>query len=561
MFGNVCAAHSRFVSFAGRLGRANATAALLAVVALAWGCGHVSVSKPGEQLSRTQSTSGILRISGDRVDNLNPVLSGGGTSTYLSYLWGAWLFVAGNDNQLEPELATVIPTVANGGVSKDGLQITYHLRHGVRWQDGYPFDARDVIFTWHVIMNPRNDVVTRLGYEKIAAMTALDPYTLRVRLKEPYSPAVASLFGPGEVPMCILPGHSFQGGVDINQAPFNAKPIGTGPFAIDRYEPSTGVSLKANPTYWRGKPKLAAVRYLFIPDPNTVQVMMRTGELDVALLNSLHSNELAGESHIKIIQAPANEFWFLSFNQQHPPFDDVAVRRAIAMAVDRRAFLLDILRDKGAVAESDQPTFLWSYDPHVRAPAYDVTGAEKLLDARGWRRQPDGTRSKNGRRLALTFVYVRGSSDPLHYAPVFQNAMRRIGVDVEIKPYPYSLFYAQKSSGGILNGGKYDIAYTGWVGGVDPDDATLWMCDQFPPNGYNSSFLCDRRIDAAERIALRSYDQSVRRKAYWKIQELLASDVPVVFLVWSDTIYGIPKGLRDFHATTNFTHSWEWQLP
>ncbi|MBC5807712.1 MAG: hypothetical protein GIX00_03870 [Candidatus Eremiobacteraeota bacterium] len=533
---------------------------MLAVVAVTWGCGRsVSVLRSGE-LARPGSLSGTLRIAGDRVDNLNPVLSGGGASTYLSYLWGAWLFVAGNENQLEPELATVIPSVANGGISKDGLQITYHLRRGVRWQDGYPFDASDVVFTWRAIMNPKNNVVTRLGYEKIATMTAIDRYTVRVRLKEPYAPAVASLFGPGEVPMCILPRHILQGGADINQAPYNAKPVGAGPFAIDRYEPSTGVLLKANPTYWRGKPKLAAIRYLFIPDPNTVQVMMRTGELDVALLNSLHSNELAGEPHIAIIQAPANEFWFLSFNERHPPLDDARVRRAIAMAVDRRAFLHDILRDHGSIADSDQPPFLWSYNPQVRAPGYDVAGAEKLLDESGWRRQQDGARYKNGRRLALSFVYVRGSSDPLHYAPIFQNAMHRIAVDVEIKPYPYSLFYAQKGSGGILNGGKYDIAYTGWVGGVDPDDATLWMCDQFPPNGYNSSFSCDRRIDAQERVALRSYDQAVRRKAYWKIQELLAIDVPVAFLVWSDTIYGIPKGLHGFHATTNFTHSWEWQL-
>src|SRR5579864_1121149 len=96
---------------------------------------------------------GVLRIAGAQVDNLNTVLSGGGSSTYLAFLWAAWLFEMDTHGDLQPELATDVPSYENGGVSKDGLTITYHLRRGVTWQDGAPFDARDVIFTWRAIMN------------------------------------------------------------------------------------------------------------------------------------------------------------------------------------------------------------------------------------------------------------------------------------------------------------------------------------------------------------------------------------------------------------------------
>src|SRR6202049_4956304 len=163
---------------------------ILMTSTLLGGCTKVSVSQGA--LSGDPAP-GILRLRTGRIDNLNTVLSGGGSSPYISFFWGAYLFLADDRNQLIPELATEIPTLTNGGISPDGLTLTYHLRRGVRWHDGAPFDARDMIFTWHAIMNPKNIVVTHLGYEKVKSMTAVDAYTVRVLLKERYAPAVSSL--------------------------------------------------------------------------------------------------------------------------------------------------------------------------------------------------------------------------------------------------------------------------------------------------------------------------------------------------------------------------------
>ncbi len=528
---------------------------VLAALAIAWtGCSRVEVSR-----GTVGGAHGILRIATGQFDNLNTVLSGGGASTYLSYLWGAYLFVADDQSRLHPELATVVPTIENGGISGDGLTITYHLRRGVRWHDGAPFDARDVVFTWRAIMSPKNNVVTRLGYDKVASMTIVDPFTLRVRLKEAFAPAVATLFGPGEVPMPILPQHLLGALPDINHATYNNKPVGTGPFVIQRYDPSSGVTLVANQSYWRGTPRLRGIEYMIIPDANTTMVMLRSNELDVAYVRGEHAVELSKTPGIQIVREAAAEDMYLSLNVTHSPLDDVRVRRAIAMAVDRKFFVQAFQYGTGSVAETDQPPFLSYADPSVHAPPYDQAQARRMLDEAGWHTDQSGYRSKKGQPLALTFVYISAREPDTKFAPLFQNAMKNIGVALTVRAYPYNLFYAQKAQGGILEAGKYDIAVTGWVLGSDPDDSTLWMCDQRPPQGYNTAFLCDPRIDAAERVALTTYDFSGRRSAYWKIQELLAQDVPVVFLSWVDTTYAIRDSVSDFRPGETMWASWNWQ--
>lgn len=520
------------------------------------GCTKVSVS---QRAGSGEAAPGILRLRTGRIDNLNTVLSGGGSSTYISYFWGAYLFLADERNQLIPELATEIPTLSNGGISPDGLTLTYHLRRGVRWHDGAPFDARDMVFTWHAIMNPKNIVVTHLGYEKVKSMTAVDPYTVRVRLKERYAPAVSSLFGPGEVPMPILPQHLLRALPDLNHAAYNTKPIGTGPFIVDRYDPSTGVYLTANTQYWRGRPKLRGIDNRIVPDPNTVNVMLKTNELDASHVYAIHAGELASYPGIKVVREPAAEIIYLAFNVAHPPFNDVGLRRAISMGVDRNFFVRVFQSGSGRVAQTSQPPFGWAFNPNAHEPPYDPRRAEQLLDALGWRKDSSGYRSKNGRQLSLTFAYITARDPDARFAPFFQSAMKQIGVAVTLKSYEYALFYAQKDQGGILNSGNYDMAIAGWVWGVDPDDATLWMCDQIPPQGYNVSRFCDPRIDAQERIALASYDEKTRRQAYWKIQELLDEEMPAIPLSWVDVLYATRDNVKDFAPGENNYGSWNWR--
>ena len=534
-------------------------AAFLVAVALV-GCSRVSTSSVHEF---NRGIPGVVRIVGiGSMDNPNPELSAQIAAVDVAMLWGGWFFIVNDKGGLEPDLALEEPTLRNGGISADGLTIRYHLRRGVLWQDGQPFTARDAIFTWHAIMNPANNTLSRTGYDLITSMTAPDPYTLVVRLKRKYSPATASFFSMSGNPMCVLPEHLLGGMHDINHATFNSQPIGTGPFVVQHYDPQIGFVLKANPHYWRGTPKLKEIRVMFVADENTRAVMMRTGEAD---LYYDPANRIVPELRTipgtRVLRTPFNEFWYLSFNLTHAPLDDPRVRKAIAMAVDKQYVVNEVLHGAAIPAQSDQPAFSWAYDPSVRAPSYDPAAAGRLLDSAGWRLGPDGYRHKNAKLLELTYAYSTNAGDAVRYGPVFQATMKQLGIDIDVKGYPDAIYYESKPAGGILYNGRFDIAYEGWIAGVDPDDRTLWACDQRPPDGFNSALLCDPRIDQQEDIATTSYDREVRRAAYFRIQHLLNEDLPAVFLYWelrNDNIRDGFTGYRPARAVTEFWNSWEW---
>ena len=525
------------------------------------GCSKAA-SGPGQAQG---ARPGLVRIVGfGSNDSLLPELSASASAIDVGQFWAAWLFLVNDKGDLEPELATQVPTYANGGVSRDGKTIVYRLRRGITWHDGAPFDARDVIFTWHAIMNPRNNILTREGYDDIAAMTAPDPYTVRVTLKHAYAPAVASFFGPSLQPMCVLPAHLLAQLPDINRVPYDNRPVGTGPFFVAEYEPGTKIVLKPNPHYWRGAPHLSEVDFLIVPDPNTQALMMRTGEAD--LYDAPPASQVDGLRAIpgvRVGDLTFNEYWYLTFNESHPPLDDVVVRRAIASAIDRDAVVRTIERGDATLGETDQPPFSWAFDPNVHEPRFDPAAANRLLDAAGWRRSADGLREKAGKPLSLVFVTSTGWADARRFAAVFQRWMAQIGVAVSIKEFPTSVLEASQGAGGVLNNGRFDVSLDAWIAGVDPDDSTLWMCDQKPPAGWNRSRSCDSRIDAAERVALTSYDRKTRRAAYRKIQEDLAQDLPVVFLYYSrrnDAARAGFTGYRPAPAVTEFWNTWEWQM-
>ena len=544
----------------GDLTRRAAAIAAAACVAAA-GCSKVeNASAPP-----AGSHPGLVRIVGfNSLDSMIPELSASIASVDIAQFWGAWLFRVNDKGTLEPELALQVPTYENGGISRDGLTITYHLRRGVSWHDGAPFTASDVIFSWHLIMNPANNVLTRAGYDDIRAMSAPDPYTVRVTLFHPYAPAAATFFGPSLEPMCILPAHLLSGLHDINHAAFDTKPVGTGPFFVADYQPGVKIVLKPNAKYWRGAPKLSEVDFVLASDPNTMAMMVRTGEAELyydSPATMLSQFRAMPDTHMSSVTF--DEFWYMALNERHPPLDDVRVRRAIASLVDRRLLVDEILNGGATPAQNDQPPFSFAYDPGVREPAYDPAAAGALLDEAGWRKGPDGMRAKDGKPLSLVLATSSNWSDATRYAQLFQRTAAQAGVQITIKIFPTSVLEGAAASGGIINTGKFDLDIEGWIAGIDPDDSALWDCDQIPPAGYNHAYACDPRIDAEERIALASYDQTVRRTAYWRIQELLAEDVPVVFLYFSKRDDAIRDGLvgyRPAPAVTTFWNTWEWSM-
>ena len=179
-----------------------------------------------------------------------------------------------------PMLAARVPTLENGDIAKDGRSITYHLRHGVVWQDGAPFSSRDVAFTWQAIMNPNTNVATRHGYDQVTRVDTPDPYTAVFRLKRPFAPAVHTFFAHSDSVYFILPAHLLEKYHDLNDIPFNSLPFGTCPFKVVRWLHGDRIEYVANDNYFLGKPKLRHIVVRIVPDENTIVDEMRAHEID-----------------------------------------------------------------------------------------------------------------------------------------------------------------------------------------------------------------------------------------------------------------------------------------
>ena len=494
---------------------------------------------------------------------LNPLLVSNTAENFIMSLAFDELVTLDDSGNDVPDLAAQVPTPQNGGISKDGLTITYKLRHGVKWQDGQPFTSADVKFTWQAVMNPDNNVVERRGYDQVRSVDTPDPYTVVFHLKQPFAPFVDTVFGESDDPFRIVPKHILGTYPNINKAPFNQLPIGTGPFKIARWVHGDRVELVANPEYFRGKPKLARIVVQTVPDGNTAAAMLRSNGTDLVVdLSAANIRLLRAVPAVKTLLVKAPAYSSIIYNMQHPPLDDLRVRRAITYAIDEKRIVDNLEYGTARVATSDLSDFYWAFDPSLSPTPYDPKMAASLLDAAGWKTGAGGIRSKNGQPLSLQLVYGQGSETARQIGVQVQSDLRAVGIDVPIKTYTYTMLYATKAEGGILNNGKFDLAEFAWVAGADPDDSSQWMCDMAPPNGNNSTHYCNARVDAAERAALSTFDRTARKKSYVAIQRQLLQDAPAAFQLYNRRRYAMNPNLQNFkpNGPSEGWNAYEWNL-
>jgi peptide/nickel transport system substrate-binding protein len=501
--------------------------------------------------SRIQPPGTIAFNISEDPHSLNPILARSDDERQIAHLMFDLLLDVDARGRLVPALALAVPTLANGGVSPDGRTIVYHLRHDVYWQDGQPLTASDVIFTWQAITDPDNDVASTRDYDMIDLIFAPDSYTVVMRLKHPWPPAVSTFFTYGTNPMPILPAHLLAEQGSLRNAAFNTHPIGSGPYRLVRWERGDRLVLTANDRYFRGRPRARTISVEEIPDTNSALTMLRTGRLDWSLQSPAQRLALGRDAGVRFVYAPFAGFGAIAFNCRRPPFDDGRMRRAIAMAIDRDRLSRGITGGQYPVANSDQPTFSWAFDAAVRLPGFDPVKADRALDAMGWRRGRDGMRRRRGRPLALTFTTFPEGDTAVRTAEYVQAMLHDRGIDVTVKKISLAQFYLPASAGGLLLSGRFDMAYMVWRAGVDPDDADLVTCRGIA----NFAGFCDAQVDALETRALGALDERARRVSYAAIQRALAAEVPYDFLYAPRYGFAVRSRLRGFEPTA-FSPTW-----
>ena len=502
--------------------------------------------------------------------NLNPALASASPVLELSAFLYSYTVRYDDHAKPVPDAVSEIPTFANGGVAPDGLTIRYKLRHGIKWHDGKgELTCADLRFTWHVMMNPKNNVVTTDGWKDIKDVDCRDPYVAVVHMRRVYAPFLQQLWSVnGNGP--ILPEHVLAPYNDdkgsFNTAPYNAAPIASGPYKFVSWQRGSEVRLAANPDYFLGKPKIDEVVYKIIPDGNTLVTQLRTGELDVAW--NLPAGQVASVRQIPhyTTLTPVIYLWdHLDFNLRRPLFADVRVRRALTYAIDRPTLLEKVEHGLGELSDTFMDPTLHpdAVDPTVMKYPYDVAKAKALLDEAGWKPGPDGVRVKNGQRLAFTLAATIESTTAHAIQSQVQPWWRAIGADAEIKNAPSSLFF-DNTANGVLQGGKYDVAIFAWNGAADIDQSAIYSAHYFAPHGQNALFWDNAAATKAMDDANATVDQAKRIAAYKIVQQEFAKDDPSIILWFRRYATAYRSDLKGFTSTsvitTPFWNPWAYHF-
>jgi len=495
---------------------------------------------------------------------MNPLLRLEAVSTDIDMFIYGFFFNLDDKANYVPELALEVPTYQNGGISKDGLTLTYHLRPNVKWSDGYPFTSHDVAFTVSAILNKANNLQSRSGWDNIDRVETPDDHIVRLHLKKVYGAAVSTFFAEGGL-YPVLPAHLLEKYHDINRVAFNTHPVGTGPFKFVRWVRGDRIEFEANPNYWRGRPKLQHIIYKIIPKDTTLFVQLQTHEIDAWFRapSNLWTQypQLQG---YRVIKAPSYVYSHVDLNQKNPLLQDVSVRQAINYAIDKQRIVRDITHGVHVVGYSVESPLSWAYNPNVKHYDFDPAKARQLLAQAGWQPGPDGVLVKNGTRLSFNLSAVAGGSNGEATETLVQQNLRNVGIDVKIKNYPSNLFFAPMQEGGILQAGHYDAAFFAWVAGADPSgEDSIYSCDWFPPAGQNNLFWCDQKLTHAEKNALATYDEAQRKPWYWIAQSEIAEQSPTIILYFQRQIFITSnnfQGFRPAPATTSNWNTWEWSM-
>lgn len=525
----------------------------LALALLVTGCSRTQSSQsgtlsPGGRVNAWTIPHVLRYATGEDFSSLNPLLSQQTTLSLMASLTMAWLIKWDRHDKPYPELLTQIPTMRNGGVSKDGRTITYHLRKGVVWSDGVPFTADDVVWTIHAILNPANDVVSRSGWDRITSIGEPDKYTVVLHLSKPYSPFIETFFSTAGANPCVLPEHLLARYPNINHVAYNSLPIGIGPFKYKAWERGQKVVMVPNPRYFRGLPKLKEIDFEIISDTNTILTQLQAKELDMWYnVPGNYVQRVQALTPFKTFVQPNYYFRHFDFNLSSRKLRDPAVREALRYATDRQAIIAKIYQGLGVLQEEPAPKISAYWDPKIQPVPFDIAKANALLDAAGWKRGSDGVRAKNGVRLSLDFVSATGAPVNDEVIELVRGWWKQIGVQINVRHYLESLFFAPYQDGGILYGGKFDVVYFAW--GLDPigDFSNLYACDQIPPNGQNDVRWCNKTADKAMHDLYTHYDQAQRNADDAIVQEQLVKDVPTVVIMGTQLVWAENRDLKHFH--------------
>jgi len=496
--------------------------------------------------------------------NFNPLLYvNSGTEEVPEACMFDALWDINEKGEFVPNLAVKVPTLENGGISQDGKVWKIELKKGIKWHDGAPFTAKDVEFTYQTIINPKLAIRSRSGFDLISQFKIIDDYHVEIHLSKPFVP-----FAWAWQKMHIVPAHILSKEADINTAPFNTQPIGTGPYKLVKRVAGSHMVYKRNMDYHRGAPAIETVIHKFVPDQTVAYTQFKTGEIDVFGLHGVppvrfeEARKLPGKD---ALETPAPWVEFIYFNCGKPQFKEKVVRQALYYAVDKEKWIKDIYYGLPPRTLSYLHPNHWAYNQNIQDPGYNPEKAAAMLEAAGWKKGADGIREKNGVKLKFSMSTTAGSKAREQAEAMIQADWKEIGVAMEIKNMPASVVWGEYTTKS-----QFDTLMVGWepTVGMDPDYTARCHSKQIPAKyGTGSNYVQyeNPELDKLMEEGVLISDMEKRKAVYQKIQEILHEDVPFAPIFAYMFMYGKNSALKGYQINPYVTditwniQDWRWE--
>lgn len=411
---------------------------------------------------------------------------------------------------ITPNLEAV-PDLAEGWESPDPQTVIFKLRPDLKFSDGSPLTADDVVFTYTTLLNPDLNAPQRALYTPITAIEAVDAQTVKFSLSAPYAPLLSYL-DVGIVPKALV-----EGGHDIA-----LNPVGAGPMKLDSWNRGSEITLVKNENFWGAEPAFEKVSLKIIGDNSARSQAFEAGDLDViqSPLPPQDIERLKNDDRFGNVIMAGLGVTYVNFNANDPLLADPKMRQAFSMLIDQETIVNDIFQGVDEVATSIILPSSWAYSADIVQPTFDLEGAVALFNELGWSdTNGDGFLDKDGKALEVVLSTHSEDTNRVQTVEFLQAMFEMAGVKAvaQISDWPsFSTNYVQQ--------GKHQIALLGWLNIVDPDRLMFAQLSTGGPTNWGG--YSNPEVDALLQEGRSTLDQAGRAAAYQKAAAILAEELP-----------------------------------
>ncbi|MCW8895520.1 MAG: peptide-binding protein [Sulfurimonas sp.] len=459
---------------------------------------------------------------------LNPILA---TDSSSSEITG---FLFNGLVKYDKDSSTIIGDLAKEFYYEDDKTLIFKLRENIKWHDGEKFSAKDVVFTYNVLVSPKISSPYSASFRFVQSVEAVDELTIKVKYKEPYFKALETWM------MGILPEHKLKDEENLMSASFNTDPVGTGPYKLFQLEHSKNIILSAFDDYFEGRAKIDKISFHVIADPMTRFLMLKSSALDVGSIEPMQYERQLDEdffNKFNIHENISRSYTYLGFNLRLDKFKNPKVREAISLAIDRQEIVEILFFNHAKVCTGPFLPATQAFNKDIKAPIQNIEKAKELLAEAGY--------DENN---PFTFEIVTSNSSAIrpYAAQIMQHQLKKAGVIVNLRVMEWQAFLNM-----VVFPHEFDTVLLGWGLSPTPDPYMFWHSDNDKQGGFNLVGYKNDKIDRMIEESQSMIDREKLSKIWKEMFKIITEDNPYLFLYIPNSIATVNKNIKNVEPTVS----------